>query len=104
MSAAARRQSGRRTRKARKDMSEARIAWLALAITLAPVAALAADDFAYGRRLFLEKAQCSYCHGWAGDGSGDPRSPGIAANLRNSALTRDQLVEVIMCGRPGTAM
>ena len=32
---------------------------------------MAQDDFAYGRRLFLDKAQCSYCHGWAGDGAGD---------------------------------
>jgi hypothetical protein len=25
----------------------------------------AADDFANGRRIFLEKADCAYCHGWA---------------------------------------
>ena len=45
---------------------------------------MAQDDFAYGRRLFLDKAQCSYCHGWAGDGNGEPRSPGRAPSLRKS--------------------
>jgi hypothetical protein len=71
--------------------------------TMAPAAA-ADDDFAYGRRLFLEKAECSFCHGWPGDGSGHPQSPGRAANLRKSQLDRDSLVMVISCGIPGTAM
>jgi hypothetical protein len=63
-----------------------------------------ADDFAYARRLYQDKAQCSFCHGWAADGAGEPQSNGGAANLRNSFLNRDQLIEVIMCGRPGTPM
>ncbi len=67
-------------------------------------AALADDDFAYGRRLFLEKAECSFCHGWAGDGAGHPQSPGRAANLRKTKLDRDGLIMVISCGIPGTAM
>jgi mono/diheme cytochrome c family protein len=67
-------------------------------------AAAADDDFAYGRRLFLEKAECSFCHGWAGDGSGHPQSPGRAANLRQSGLDRDTLITTILCGVPGTAM
>lgn len=65
---------------------------------------MAQDNFAYGRRLFLDKAQCSYCHGWAGDGAGEPQSNGGAANLRNSSLARDTLIEVISCGVPGTPM
>jgi mono/diheme cytochrome c family protein len=64
----------------------------------------AADDFANGRRIFLEKADCAYCHGWAGDGAGQGQSPGGAANLRRSQLGRDQLITVISCGIPGTAM
>jgi len=64
----------------------------------------AAEDFAFGRRLFLEKADCGYCHGWAGDGAGQGQSPGGAANLRKSQLGRDQLITVISCGVPGTAM
>jgi mono/diheme cytochrome c family protein len=67
-------------------------------------AAAADDDFAYGRRLFLEKAECAFCHGWAGDGSGHPQSPGRAANLRKSGLDRDGLITTILCGIPGTAM
>jgi mono/diheme cytochrome c family protein len=63
-----------------------------------------ADDFAYGRRLYLDKAQCSYCHGWAADGAGEPQSNGGAANLRDSRMNRDQLIEVILCGRPATPM
>lgn len=71
---------------------------------LHPFAAARADDFAYGRRVFLEKADCAFCHGWAGDGNGQPQSPGGAANLRRSQLGRDQLITVISCGIPGTAM
>jgi len=77
---------------------------LLLAATLAPAGAAADDDFAYGRRLFLDKAECAFCHGWAGDGSGHPQSPGRAANLRQSRLDRDTLVTTILCGIPGTAM
>jgi hypothetical protein len=62
------------------------------------------DDFAYGRRLYLEKAECSFCHGWAGDGNGHPQSPGRAANLRQSQLPREALITTIQCGIPGTAM
>src|SRR6201996_500794 len=64
----------------------------------------AADDFSFGRRIFQDKAQCVFCHGWAGDGAGAPQSSGGAANLRETKLTREQLIEVISCGRPGQAM
>ena len=64
----------------------------------------AAQDFSHGRRIFLEKADCQYCHGWAGDGAGAGQSPGGAANLRRSQLDREQLIVVIGCGVPGTAM
>jgi mono/diheme cytochrome c family protein len=74
---------------------------IALSVTALPARA---DDFAFGRRMFLDKAQCSYCHGWAGDGAGEPQSSGAAANLRITTLKRDQLIEVITCGIPGKAM
>jgi hypothetical protein len=83
---------------------------LKLPITLMVLMALAlparasADEFDRGRRLFLEKADCGYCHGWAGDGAGSGQSPGGAANLRQSKLKREQLLMVIRCGIPGTAM
>jgi len=76
----------------------------ALAAVL-PVAAQTAGDIAMGKRLYQEKATCGFCHGWSGDGAGDPQSPGKAANLRETKLDHDQLVEAIRCGIPGgTAM
>src|SRR5258705_5692830 len=80
------------------------IATAALAATIAALAAQPADPPAYGRRLYHDQAKCSFCHGWAADGAGEPQSNGGAANLRQSVLNRDQLIEVIMCGRPGTPM
>jgi mono/diheme cytochrome c family protein len=77
------------------------VPFLLAALAAAPARA---DDYAFGRRLFLDKAQCLYCHGWAGDGAGEPQSNGAAANLRVSTLKREQLVEVITCGVPGKAM
>ena len=76
----------------------------ALAVSL-PAAAQTAGDIGLGKRLYQEKATCGFCHGWSGDGAGDPHSPGKAANLRETKLDHDQLVEVIRCGVPGgTAM
>ena len=77
---------------------------LALTLLAQPREGLAADDFAAGRRIFLEQADCAYCHGWAGDGAGQGQSPGGAANLRVSRLDRDSLIMVISCGIPGRAM
>ena len=77
---------------------------LAAIIAVSAATAYAQDDFSYARRLYLDKAQCSYCHGWAGDGAGEGQSNGGAANLRQSRLNRAQLITLILCGRPGTAM
>jgi mono/diheme cytochrome c family protein len=66
--------------------------------------AAAQDNFSFGRRIFQEKAECSFCHGWAGDGAGQPQSPGKAANLRVTKLDHEQIVMVVSCGIPGTAM
>src|SRR6266849_4309048 len=63
-----------------------------------------AQDTSFGQRLYQDKADCQFCHGVDGDGRGDPRSPGQAANLHKTILNREQLVEVIACGRPGTEM
>ena len=76
----------------------------ALAAVASEVPAAADDDFAGGRRIFLEKADCAYCHGWAGDGAGQGQSPGGAANLRRSQLDRDSLIMVISCGILGKGM
>src|SRR6201994_3108525 len=63
-----------------------------------------AQDVSFGDRLYHEKADCQFCHGVDGDGRGDPRSPGQAADLHKTILNREQLIEVITCGRPGTEM
>jgi mono/diheme cytochrome c family protein len=81
-----------------------RATWLAVLMAIGSATAGAQEDFSHARRLYLDKAQCSYCHGWAGDGAGEGQSNGGAANLRQSRLDRAQLITTIMCGRPGTAM
>ena len=81
-----------------------RITLLGVMIVVGSATAGAQEDFSYARRLYLDKAQCSYCHGWAGDGAGEGQSNGGAANLRQTRLNRAQLVTVILCGQPGTAM
>jgi mono/diheme cytochrome c family protein len=80
------------------------IAAVVLLVALAsPVAAQApaSADIGMGKRLYQEKATCGFCHGWSGDGAGDPQSTGKAANLRETKLDHDQLVEVIRCGVAG---
>jgi mono/diheme cytochrome c family protein len=54
----------------------------------------------FGQRLFRDKADCQFCHGIDGDGRGDAGRP----NLHETRLDREQLIEVIACGRPGTEM
>ncbi|HEV7819658.1 MAG TPA: c-type cytochrome [Burkholderiales bacterium] len=77
---------------------------LGVMLVAASATASAQEDFSFARRLYLDKAQCSYCHGWAGDGAGEGQSNGGAANLRQTKLNRAQLITTILCGRPGTAM
>jgi hypothetical protein len=57
------------------------------------------QNASFGERLFRDKADCQFCHVMDGDGRGDPRSPGRAANLRETRLDRERLIEVIACGR-----
>ena len=77
---------------------------IAVAVMVIGLGAARAQNVSFGERLFRDKADCQFCHGIDGDGRGDPRSPGRAANLHETQLNRDQLIEVISCGRPGTEM
>ena len=77
---------------------------VATAVIVIGFGAARAQDVSFGQRLFRDKADCQFCHGIDGDGRGDPRSPGRAANLHETRLNREQLIEVISCGRPGTEM
>ena len=54
-----------------------------------------------GKRVY-QRANCVGCHKWHGDGGGG--YGGAALSLRATQLTREQLVEVVNCGRPGTGM
>lgn len=86
------------------------MAGLAVIVAFAVVAGLARptiaqeDKVAEGQRIWSQKAQCPQCHGWAGDGNGGLHSAGLAASLRTTQLTRDQIRMTIQCGRPGTPM
>jgi mono/diheme cytochrome c family protein len=59
------------------------------------------DDVAEGKRVY-QKANCIGCHKWHGGGGGG--YGGDALSLRATALTRDQIIETVSCGRPGTGM
>ena len=57
-------------------------------------------ELAEGKRLF--RADCAGCHKWHGNGGGG--YGGAALSLRNTHLSRDQIIETVGCGRPGTGM
>jgi cytochrome c553 len=61
-------------------------------------------DVAEGMRLFLQKANCQACHGWAGDGRKMDSQMPDGANLREIKYGRDDVIAVIKCGRPGRSM
>jgi len=54
-----------------------------------------------GKAIF-KRANCFGCHKWHGNGGGG--YGGDALSLRRTELTRDQIVETVTCGRPGTGM
>ena len=62
-------------------------------------------DAGRGKIVFRSVGGCVNCHGWPADGKTgvDLRAP-TGSNLRETGLDREGLVEVIRCGRPGTAM
>jgi mono/diheme cytochrome c family protein len=61
----------------------------------------ASDPTSAGKAVF-NKANCVGCHKWHGDGGGG--YGGGALSLRKTELTRDQIIETVGCGRPGTGM
>ena len=74
-------------------------AWILVALSLG--APLGAADLGLGREVY-EKANCIGCHKWHGGGGGG--YGGAAFSLRETALERVDLIEVIRCGRPATRM
>jgi mono/diheme cytochrome c family protein len=49
-----------------------------------------------------KRANCMSCHKWHGDGG--PGYGGAAISLRKTQLNREQLIQTILCGRPGAGM
>ena len=56
---------------------------------------------AEGQSVF-KRANCVGCHKWHGGGGGG--YGGDALSLRATKLDRDQIIETVACGRPGTGM
>jgi mono/diheme cytochrome c family protein len=54
-----------------------------------------------GKAVF-NRANCVGCHKWHGNGGGG--YGGDALSLRKTELMRDQIIETVGCGRPGTGM
>jgi mono/diheme cytochrome c family protein len=63
--------------------------------------AQSADPTDAGKAVF-KRANCMGCHKWHGNGGGG--YGGDALSLRKTELTKDQIVETVECGRPGTGM
>jgi cytochrome c551/c552 len=77
------------------------LAVIAIVVTPASVAAQTADPTDAGKAVF-KRANCFGCHKWHGNGGGG--YGGDALSLRKTQLTRDQIIETVECGRPGTGM
>jgi mono/diheme cytochrome c family protein len=71
------------------------------AMCLFPAVGVPPSAAADGKAIY-EKANCVGCHKWHGGGGGG--YGGAALSLRATRLDRDQLIEVVRCGRPGTRM
>jgi mono/diheme cytochrome c family protein len=59
------------------------------------------DPTDVGKAVF-KRANCIGCHKWHGNGGGG--YGGDALSLRKTELSRQQIVETVGCGRPGTGM
>lgn len=68
-----------------------------------PVPSPATAQLALGRSVWNSKGNCISCHGWAGDGVGQPPNP-PAPSLRATQLPYEQIRTLVQCGRPGTDM
>jgi mono/diheme cytochrome c family protein len=81
-----------------------RLAVVTTAGLFALASAAVAQDQSAGEQIWIDKAGCPQCHGWAGDGFATGFHAQGAPSLRKTQLARDQIRETILCGRPGTRM
>lgn len=82
-------------------------AWLGCALVMGFMGAAqaqsasASDPTDAGKAVF-KRGNCVGCHKWHGNGGGG--YGGDALSLRKTELTREQIIETVSCGRPGTGM
>jgi mono/diheme cytochrome c family protein len=72
-----------------------------IALGAAGWSAISAAQTADGKAVYRE-ANCIGCHKWHGEGGGG--YGGAALSLRETPLERQDLIDVIRCGRPATGM
>ncbi|WP_376701178.1 c-type cytochrome [Bradyrhizobium australiense] len=65
-------------------------------------AQVAVSDPTNAGKAVFSRANCMGCHKWHGDGGGG--YGGDALSLRKTELTKEQIIETVACGRPGTGM
>ena len=74
----------------------------AFAIVLSIGVTNAAENTAETAQAIYKRANCVGCHKWHGGGGGG--YGGAALSLRKTELDKDQIIETVKCGRPGTGM
>lgn len=77
------------------------IGMLGILVLAHPATAQPADPAEAGKAIY-ERANCVGCHKWSGVGGGG--YGGAALSLRATQLDKEQIGEIVTCGRPGTGM
>jgi cytochrome c553 len=85
-----------------KVITYAALAMTAMSAQLAMSQSSSSPEPTEAGKAIYKRANCFGCHKWHGDGGGG--YGGAALSLRATELTRDQIIETVACGRPGTAM
>ncbi|MSO89223.1 MAG: cytochrome c [Rhodospirillaceae bacterium] len=86
----------------RPDFGWIRFAPVVAAALFVGPPALAQDSVGRGQEIFKEKGNCQFCHAW--HGNGDSSFGNAPPSLRTTNLNKEQLMEVVSCGRIGTTM
>ena len=67
-------------------------------------APVSAQNLKLGKQVFQIKINCPLCHGWAANGvQEDPREP-RGANLRETVMDKEAIMNAVKCGLPETSM
>ncbi len=72
-----------------------------VAVLIAGTSNAAENSLETGQTIY-KRANCVGCHKWHGDGGGG--YGGAALSLRKTELDKQQIMETVRCGRPGTGM